>query len=66
MKKSKPIDAELVELYCDKCGARMIPTGYVTQAHPTRYQHQCVKCGYQEMRRHEYPRVIWRERGANE
>lgn len=66
MKKSKPIDAELVELYCDKCGARMIPTGYVTQAHPTRYQYQCVKCGYQEMRRHEYPRVIWRERGANE
>lgn len=62
MKKSKPVDAELVELYCDKCGGRMTATGYVTQFHPTRYQHQCVKCGYQEMRRHEYPRVIWKER----
>lgn len=62
MKKSKPIDVELVELYCDKCGARMVPTGIVTLSYPAQYEYKCDECGHKEKHRHEYPRVIWKVR----
>lgn len=62
MKKSTPIEAELVELYCDECGTEMAFTGLIVPTCPPTYQYQCVKCGRRETRRHEYPRIIWKER----
>lgn len=64
MKKSVPIEAEMVYLYCDECGGQMMPTGIVICTYPPMYEHQCAKCGKQEMRRHEYPRIIWKEKAS--
>lgn len=63
MRKTKPIQAELIEFLCDECKRgymRVVQGGRVIHSNPKQWQHQCSSCGNEAYLTFAYPVINYK------
>lgn len=59
MIKSTPVKVVREDLYCDKCGTKMISTGIALMSNPTQYPYTCPECHWDIRVFEQFPKITY-------